>query len=96
VVEFVPHNPECISSRHLIQILVDKRDEVMLALNQCGIFPGVHYRINTTYPMYSMPPGSLPNAERFSSSTITLPLHCDLQTADVARIATQLKKILEK
>ena len=96
VVEFVPHNPDCISSRHLIQILVDKRDEVMLALNQCDIFPGVHYRTNTLYPMYFMPEGSLPNAESFSNRTITLPLHMHLTVDDVKYVATKLKEILNK
>ena len=33
---------ECESSRHLFQIIVDKRDELMLALNQQEIYPGVH------------------------------------------------------
>ena len=96
VVEFVPHNPDCISSRHLIQILVDKRDEVMLALNQCGVFPGVHYRINTLYPMYYLPEGSLPNAESFSNRTITLPLHMHLTVDDVKYVANKLKEILSK
>lgn len=94
-VEFVPHNPECISSRHLIQILVDKRDEVMLALNQCGIFPGVHYRDNTLYSMYSYAQGTCPKATQFSDRTITLPLHLHLTVEDVRYVAEKLKEIIK-
>ncbi len=34
----------CESSRHLYQIRVKNRDEVLLALNSISVFPGVHYR----------------------------------------------------
>ncbi len=96
VVEFVTVSEDCISSRHIIQILVDKRDEVMLALNQCGIFPGVHYRHNTLYTMYKMPEGSLPKAENFSEKTITLPLHMHLTVEDVKYVANKVKETLLK
>ena len=33
---------DCASSRHLYQILVNNRDELLLALNGAGIYPGVH------------------------------------------------------
>jgi dTDP-4-amino-4,6-dideoxygalactose transaminase len=51
--------PGCISSRHLYQIMVDRRDEVMLGLNQANIFPGVHYRDNTIYKMYAYAKGTI-------------------------------------
>src|SRR5262249_52906842 len=42
----VPMAPETTPSRHLYQVLVDDRDEVMAALNRRDVFPGVHYRDN--------------------------------------------------
>lgn len=95
-VEFVPSSDECLSSRHLIQILVDKRDEVMLALNQLGVFPGVHYRINTLYPMYGNQTAStgLVNSESFSERTISLPLHMHMTVDDVLYVCESLKKVV--
>lgn len=96
VVEIVPTREDCISSRHLFQILVDKRDEVMLALNQCGIYPGVHYRENTLYSMYQFGQGTTPNVTSFSNRTITLPVHMHLSVEDARYVVQKLKEILEK
>ena len=46
------------------QVLVDRRDEVMVRMNQAGVYPGVHYRDNTDYPMYGYARGSCPRALR--------------------------------
>lgn len=94
-VEIVPTSSDCISSRHLFQILVDKRDEVMLALNQVDIFPGVHYRDNTIYPMYQYAKGTCPRAESFSNRTITLPLHLHMTEKDVMFVCEKLKEIVK-
>jgi len=95
-IEIVPTNDEyCISSRHLFQILVDNRDEVMLALNQVGVYCGVHYRINTDYKMYEYAKGSCPRAEEFSKKVISLPLHLYLTEKDVKYISDQLNLILK-
>lgn len=96
IVEIVPHSYKCISSRHLFQILVNNRDEVMLALNQLGIYPGVHYRENTIYSMYNYASGTCPQAESFSKHTITLPLHMLVTPEDVQYICSSLKKIIQK
>ena len=52
----VPVAPGCESARHLYQVLVDRRDEVITGLNARDIFPGVHYRDNTSYGMYATQP----------------------------------------
>ena len=46
-IDRVPVAPDCESARHLYQVLVDRRDEVMVGLNAAQIYPGVHYRDNT-------------------------------------------------
>jgi dTDP-4-amino-4,6-dideoxygalactose transaminase len=95
-IERVPVAPNCVSSRHLYQIMVDRRDEVMLALNDNQIYPGVHYRDNTLYRMYAYAAGTVPHALRASERLISLPLHMRLTHRDVQRIASTLKGIVAR
>jgi dTDP-4-amino-4,6-dideoxygalactose transaminase len=88
----VPTAPGCVSSRHLYQVLVEHRDEVMLSLNQRQIFPGVHYRDNTHYKMYSQANGPCPNARRASDRVISLPMHLRLSFRDIRRVCEALKQ----
>lgn len=90
----IPMSSDCISSRHLYQIEVEHRDEVMLALNQANIFPGVHYRDNTFYKMYSFAEETCPRSLEASERIISLPLHLRLTYAQVEHIAENLKKIV--
>ena len=84
----------CESSRHLYQILLPNRDEVLLALNNANIFPGVHYRDNTEYSMYSNQGNACPNARYFSDSAISLPLHLRMTREDVGYVSATLMSIL--
>jgi dTDP-4-amino-4,6-dideoxygalactose transaminase len=95
-VQRVPVRDGCESGRHLYQILVDRRDQVMLSLNEHGIYPGAHYRDNTTYPMYAAMHGTCPRAEEASARVISLPLHMRLSRADVLRIRDALGEILAR
>lgn len=87
-------SPECVSSRHLYQIEVERRDEVMLALNQASIYPGVHYRDNTLYRMYAYAQGSCPRASLASDRLISLPLHLRLTYQQVQHVAHNLIEIV--
>ncbi|MDP2318064.1 MAG: DegT/DnrJ/EryC1/StrS family aminotransferase [Acidobacteriota bacterium] len=89
-VERVPVAPDCESARHLYQILVDRRDEVMVALNAAQIYPGVHYRDNTLYRMYADQP-PCPRARHAAERVISLPLHMQLDRADVERVCAELR-----
>lgn len=93
-IERIPMAPDCELSRHLYQVLVNARDEVMMALNQAQIFPGVHYRDNTVYPMYRHAFGACPKAALASDRLLSLPLHLRLTRADVERVAHELKSAL--
>ena len=86
----VPISPGCRPSRHLYQVLVDRRDEIILALNGLGIFPGVHYRDNRLYPMYRDAVGDCPRARRASERVVSLPLHLRMGRAEVERVAAAL------
>ena len=91
LIERVPVAAGCVSSRHLYQVMVDRRDEVMVALNELQIYPGVHYRDNTVYPMYMEADGTCPRAKRASDRLISLPLHLRLGQHDVKRVGEALK-----
>lgn len=86
---------DCESSRHLFQILVEKRDELMLALNQQEIYPGVHYVDNTAYRMYSYAQGTCPKAHYVSEHVISLPMHMKLTFEDVQRIIQAVISFVE-
>lgn len=91
----VPVAPGCESSRHLYQVLVAQRDRVMVALNEQQIYPGVHYRENTLYPMYAEGRGTCPRASAASNRLISLPLHLKLSYADVCRVSQALLRTVE-
>lgn len=84
--------PGCESSRHLYIIEVNNRDELLLALNECEIYPGVHYRDNTEYGMYSYGKETCPNAHRKSERILSLPMHLRLTKKDVEKIIFSVKK----
>jgi len=93
-VQRVPVASGCESSRHLYQVLADNRDQVMLALHQQQIYPGVHYRDNTIYRTYEYARGSCPRSQEASDRVISLPLHLRLSRAGVERVADGLKQAL--
>ncbi len=82
-----PVAPGCESARHFYQIQVENRDEVMTALNEAEVFPGVHYRDNIHYRMYAYAEGTCPYARRASDTIISLPMHMSVTKGEVERIA---------
>ena len=67
-----------------------KRDEVLAALNDAGVYPGVHYRDNTLYSLYRFGHGHTPNSLVASDEIISLPLHMFLSDEDVDRVGAAL------
>ena len=94
-IQTIPIPPGCETSQHLFQVVIPDRDEVMLALNALGIYPGVHYRDNTNYRMYADSAGSCPRAASISNSIISLPLHLRMDYTDVQRVAKALISIVQ-
>lgn len=92
-VKFVEITGNCESSTHLFQIIVDKREEIMLALNREGIFPGVHYRDNLDYELYAQYSGTCPKASDLSSKIISLPIHMSLTYEEVRHIAEVVNQV---
>lgn len=92
----VPMAAGCESSRHLFQVRVAQRDQVLMALNEFEIFPGVHYRDNTAYRVYRHAAGQCPQAERASDEVLSLPMHMGVTEQDVRFIAAKLKEIVHR
>lgn len=84
-----------LSSRHLYQIIVENRDKVIKELGKYNIYPGVHYKVNTVYPMYSDQYDNCPNANYYSDRVISLPLHLNLDEKKIEYICDSLKKSLD-
>lgn len=92
IVKTIPVAPNCESSRHLYQIEVNNRDELILALNESEIYPGVHYTDNTEYRMYAYASGTCPSTSRMSNRIISLPMHMRLTREDVCEVAKTVLK----
>ena len=86
---------DCESSTHLFQIRVKNRDSLMLALNEHQVYPGVHYRDNTEYPMYSSSVGLCQKASLASKEIISLPLHLLLKKADIDEVCQLIIKYIK-
>lgn len=86
----------CESACHLFQICVDKRDELMMALNAAEIYPGVHYAANTNYHMYDYAKGTCPYADYVSEHTITLPMNLYVTYEEMQRICDVILKFVRR
>jgi dTDP-4-amino-4,6-dideoxygalactose transaminase len=86
--------PGCESSRHLYQVLVEGRDQVIVELNEQQIYPGVHYRDNTLYKMYRYAEGTCLRSMYASERVLSLPMHLRMSRADAARVTDALKQTL--
>ncbi|HXZ14930.1 MAG TPA: DegT/DnrJ/EryC1/StrS family aminotransferase [Roseiarcus sp.] len=95
VLKIVPTAPGCESSRHLFQVLVPNRDEILLALNNASVYPGVHYRDNTEYSMYAATARKSESAKFFSDSVLSLPMHLRLTRADIEYICSTLLQVFK-
>tara|TARA_R110002167_G_scaffold251136_1_gene457298 strand:- start:3781 stop:3990 length:210 start_codon:yes stop_codon:yes gene_type:complete len=64
-------------------------------LNNHNIFPGVHYKDNTTYDLYKESYGTCPNSHKISKELITLPIHCNMEDEDCLYVVKILKQSLK-
>jgi len=90
----IDYYDNCLSSRHLYQILVENRDQMIEYLNQFEIYPGVHYRNNMEYSIYKQHSTNCPNTEEYTRKLVSLPLHLHLSGDDVKYIASKVVDFL--
>lgn len=81
---------DCVSSRHLFQIMVADRDGLLMYLNANQVYPGVHYVANTEYRMYDYAKGTCPNADYASEHILSLPMHMRVTFRDVQFICDKV------
>jgi dTDP-4-amino-4,6-dideoxygalactose transaminase len=93
--KIVPIAPECVSSRHLFQVLVPNREEIIQIFYENEIYPGVHYLDNTDYPMYSYAKDTCPNAGYYSQNLLSLPLHLNISKTDQEQVVDVLLKAIK-
>ena len=94
-IKIIHHNPQCESSRHLFQIRVPDREDLLQFLYKNEIYPGVHYKSNKEYSMYKECRGSVPNAQKLQHEILSLPLHLDMGVEDINIITNLIKKYYE-
>jgi len=87
IIRPIPIPKACISATHLYIIKVPHRDQLLNALNEKGIYPGVHYLDNTEYSMYSYAKGTCPNAHEASDAILSLPLSLRMTFKEVDLIS---------
>lgn len=99
----IPAHPH-LHSWHLFMVRIDKercgisRDDFMQALQQRGIGSGLHFRAAHTQKYYRerYPQLSLPNSEWNTERLCTLPLFPDMSDADLERVITAIRDILQQ
>ncbi len=90
-IRIVPEAPGCESSRHLMQIRSPCRDELLIKLNEHGVYPGVHYADNTEYEPYKQSAELCPNARQASNEILSLPMHMGITKSDVSHVCSLIK-----
>lgn len=85
---------------HLYPIRIENRDRVRQHLQARGIDTGCHYplpvHLQPGYLDPRFPEGSLPLAEGFARSVVTLPLYPELPETHQSRVCHQLRQTLEE
>jgi len=91
----IQHNSNLFSSRHLYQILAPDRDKLINHLQEKGIYPGVHYKDNTSYKLYKKSYGLCPKSLDYTKMLLTLPIHLNLTKSDCERVVRAIKEFYE-
>lgn len=95
-IKFVRIEEGCESSCHLFQIFIEARDELIVALNQAEIYPGVHYASNINYKMYEYAKGTCPFSDYVSNHVISLPMNLYVTYDDVQKICNEIIKFITR
>jgi dTDP-4-amino-4,6-dideoxygalactose transaminase len=87
----IKHNDLCKSSRHLYQIVVENRDDLIYSLASKGIQCGVHYKPNFEYKIYKKYKKNCKNASFLGKRIVSLPLNLFLTKQQVNFIIKTIK-----
>jgi dTDP-4-amino-4,6-dideoxygalactose transaminase len=93
-----PYEPEHVRAvYHLYVIRVDRRDEVLRALNERGIGAGIHYPIplhlQPAYEYLGYERGDLPLTEEAADQVLSLPLYPELTEEQIQEVVGTLREL---
>lgn len=94
-IKFISIPENITNSRHLYQIMVNNRDELIDFLQSYDIYPGVHYLNNLEFSFYkrmNIQMNYLPNLKEISDKLISLPLHLDLNKEDIISVVNKIQE----
>jgi perosamine synthetase len=87
----LPYRPHSKDSYWIFGVRCDRRDQLIAHLKKRGIATGVHYMPVNCHPLFAEYAGSTPVAEELWTSMISLPLHADLNDAEVDYVIEGLR-----
>lgn len=98
---FVPETESLGSADHLAVVILPEhtdRDAVLSGLKAAGVHPSVHFRPLHQFTWFidhvDIGPSGLPVCDAMSPRALSLPLHVGLSNGDVARVCSELMRIL--
>jgi dTDP-4-amino-4,6-dideoxygalactose transaminase len=89
-IKIIKHS-NCVSARHLFQIRVEDREELLQYFYKNDVYPGVHYKSNKEYPMYKNCKGQTPRADKVQHELISLPLHLGVDKSDIMKVCSLIR-----
>lgn len=88
------HHADAESAYHIYPVFVDRRDDVIKALNEKGIETNVHYPIpchlQPGYASLGYKRGAFPNAELIAERELSLPIYPEMTAAQIEHVARTL------
>ena len=92
--QIVPVSQNCQTSSHIFAVVFEDRQAVMNALQANNISYGVHYGLNTGYPMYADAKNDCPYAQYISEHVLSLPMHLGLKRRNIRQICRTISSAL--
>lgn len=87
-VKYIKHESNQ-TSRHVFQVVVEDRDNIIKCLSNNDIYPGVHYRQNNEYSPFQTEHTFI-KSQHYSDRILSLPLHLELNFQDIDRVCDTL------
>jgi len=88
------------SVHHIFPVFTEQRDELRQHLRAASVDTGIHYPIpvhlQRGYSHLGYKAGDLPETERASRETLSLPMYAELRTEDVIRVADSVRQFCEQ
>jgi len=91
-VTIIHHDDKYLSSRHLLQVLVNDREELINYLAKYKIFCGVHYKANYYYKIFKKYKRDTRFSNQYSKKILSLPLNLYINEEKINFICKKIHK----